>query len=130
MNCTRRRKRPPVWLNAVPLKLQSDGAAKKGGERRHCVAGGDESRHEVGPADLAGSKIHGGTNIAKLEISHEFVVGRETAGRALELGGIVPVKKFADCPPFFGTRHNGVSDLEESRRLGVPQTGTGQSATV
>ena len=74
-------------------------------------------------------KFYGGAEITKLQVLHEFVIGGEAAWRTAELAGIVPVEEFADRAPFLGARHDGVPDLEQGRRLGMPQAARGETAT-
>jgi hypothetical protein len=37
-------------------------------------------------------EVYGSSEIAKLKVLHEFVIGREAAGRASKFAGIVPVE--------------------------------------
>ena len=57
------------------------------------------------------------------------MVGGEAVGWAAELGGIVPVEKFADRAPFFGAGDDCIANFEQSRGLGVPQTGCGETSS-
>lgn len=110
------------------LKLQSDGAAEECGDGRHRSAGGDEGRHELRAADLLFGEVHGSAEIAKLEVVDKLMIGRKAARWALELAGIVPVKKFADSAPLRRARDNGIPHLEQGGRLGMPQAGRGETS--
>jgi len=111
------------------LEFQSDGAAEEGGDRRHGAAGRDEGRHEFRATDLFVGEVHGCAEIAKLEIFHEFVIGRKASRWTLEFRGIVPVEQFADRTPFRGARDNRIPYLEQNGRLGVPEAGRGETST-
>lgn len=73
-------------------------------------------------------EVHGGAEIAQLEVFHKFVVGREAARGTAKFAGVVPVEKFTDIPPFLGARHDGVADSEQGRGLGMPKAGRGETA--
>jgi hypothetical protein len=73
--------------------------------------------------------VDSGTEIAKLEVFHKFVVGGESAGWAAELGSVVPVEEFANCAPFFGAGDDCVSDFEQNRWLGMPEAGSGETSS-
>jgi len=111
------------------LKLQSDCVAQKRSNGGHGAARGDEHRHELGAADLFVSEVNGGTEIAKLQVIRKFVSGREAARWATEFAGIVPVEKFAHCPPFVGAGKDRISDLEQGRGLRMPQARRGETST-
>jgi hypothetical protein len=53
----------------------------------------------------------GGAKIAKLEVFHELVIGREAARWAAKFASVIPVKKLADRTPFVGARHDCIPDL-------------------
>lgn len=84
-------------------KPQADGAAEKSSQRRHFATGVGEGPHKPRTTNLFVGEFHTRTEIAKLEILHKFVIARKASGWTGELAGIVPVKKFADSPPFLGT---------------------------
>src|SRR4029077_12580566 len=96
--------------------------------RRHCATRSNEGLHEPGTAHLLIAEVNGGTEITKLEIFHKFVVVGESAWWAAEFTGIVPVKNFVDCPPFLGSGHHGISNLQQSCRFRVPQARCGERA--
>ena len=115
-------------LRFVSLKLESYSAAEKRGYRRHCSAGSNEGWHESGAAHLFVAEVHGCSQVSKLEIFHEFVIGGESSWRAAQLSGIVPVEKLAHCAPFLGARNDSIADLQQYFRLWMPQSACGKAA--
>jgi hypothetical protein len=108
---------------AGALKLQSDGTAEECGDRGHLAAGGEEDRHELWAIDLAVGDVHRSTEIAKLGVLHEFVVGGEATWGAAEVAGIIPVQEFADSTPFPG---GATMALRTLKRVSKARDATGR----
>jgi len=72
-------------------------------------------------------EVYGDTEIAQFEVFHKLVIGRESAWRATEFAGVVPVEEFSDAPPFLGARHDGAADSEQGWGLGMPQARRGET---
>ena len=93
------------------------------------MARGGKDRHEPGPTYLLVGEVYRRAKIAQLEVLQEFVVAREASGRAGQLAGVIPVEQFAHCPPLRRPRDYGVADFEQGRRLRMPETTSGETAT-
>ena len=72
-------------------------------------------------------EVDGATDIAKLKVFYEFVIGRKTARRAAESACVVPVKEFANRTPFPRTRDDRAADFEQGLGLRAPQAARGET---
>ena len=92
------------------------------------MAGRGECGHEFWAADLGFGEFDGGADVAELEIIDEFVVAGESARGAGEFGGVVPVDELADFAPFIAAPDDGIANLQQSGRLGMPEPTGGETS--